>query len=63
VTVIKLRGQRKRPQHICTDSDGGLVTIYYDLSGQLMIPGGVINISFSPPPPEYPPVSFLRGLC
>jgi len=62
VTVIKTeRPKKKATAHICTDSVGGLVTIYYDLSEQLMIPCEVIQISFFPP--GYPLVSFLRGLC
>ena len=61
LTVIKQRGQRKKATaHICTDSDGGLVTIYCDLDEQLMMPCEVIHFFF---PPGYPPVSFLRGLC
>ena len=49
MTVIKTeRPKKKATAHICTDSVGGLVTIYYDLSEQLTIPCEVIQISFSP---------------
>ena len=50
MTVIKTeRPKKKATAHICTDSVGGLVTIYYDLSEQLTIPCEVIQISFFSP--------------